>query len=146
MEEQKVAERKTTASSRSKQTKQAEQESGDRVFWSAMLFALGALILAFALIKGESAWNSIHNIFLGMFGWTAFIIPFVLIYVSVMIAMDKSRQTVQGRVIQCLIIILLLSAFARIISSTALPEGNLFEEIIPALYAEGKQLDRKSVV
>ncbi len=135
-----MAERKTTASSRSKQTKQAEQENGDRVFWSAMLFALGALILAFALIKGESAWNSIHNIFLGMFGWTAFVVPAVLIYVSVMIAMDKSRQTVQGRVIQCFIMILLLSAFARIISGTALPEGNLFEEIIPALYAEGKQL------
>lgn len=135
-----MAERKTTASSRSKQTKQTEQESGDRVFWSAMLFALGALILAFALIKGESAWNSIHNIFLGMFGWTAFVVPAVLIYVSVMIAMDKSRQTVQGRVIQCFIMILLLSAFARIISGTALPEGNLFEEIIPALYAEGKQL------
>lgn len=135
-----MAERKTTASSRSKQTKQAEQESGDRVFWSAMLFALGALILAFALVKGESAWNSIHNIFLGMFGWTVLVVPFVLIYVSVMIAMDKSRQTVQGRVIQCFIMILLLSAFARIISGTALPEGNLFEEIIPALYAEGKQL------
>lgn len=135
-----MAERKTTASSRSKQTKQAAQESGDRVFWSAMLFALGALMLAFALIKGESAWNSIHNIFLGMFGWTVFVVPLVLIYVSVMIAMDKSRQTVQGRVIQCFIMILLLSAFARIVSSSAMPEGNLFEEIIPALYAEGKQL------
>lgn len=138
-----MAERKTTASSRSKQTKQSQQaaqESGDRVFWSAMLFALGALILAFALIKGESAWNSIHNIFLGMFGWSVFVVPLVLIYVSVMIAMDKSRQTVQGRVIQCFIVILLLSAFARIVSSSDMPEGNLFEEIIPALYAEGKQL------
>lgn len=137
-----MAERKTTASSRSKQTKQANQEQngGDRVFWSAVLFALGALILAFTLIKGESAWNSIHNIFLGMFGWTAFVVPFVLMYVSVMIAMDKSRQTVQGRVIQCFIMVLLLSAFARIISSSAMPEGNLFEEMIPALYAEGKQL------
>lgn len=137
-----MAERKTTASSRSKQTKQANQEQngGDRVFWSAVLFALGALILAFTLVKGESAWNSIHNIFLGMFGWTAFVVPFVLMYVSVMIAMDKSRQTVQGRVIQCFIMILLLSAFARIISSSAMPEGNLFEEMIPALYAEGKQL------
>lgn len=137
-----MAERKTTASSRSKQTKQANQEQngGDRVFWSAVLFALGALILAFTLVKGESAWNSIHNIFLGMFGWTAFVVPFVLMYVSVMIAMDKSRQTVQGRVIQCFIMILLLSAFARIISSAAMPEGNLFEEMIPALYAEGKQL------
>lgn len=137
-----MAERKTTASSRSKQTKQANQEQngGDRVFWSAVLFALGALILAFTLVKGESAWNSIHNIFLGMFGWTAFVVPFVLMYVSVMIAMDKSRQTVQGRVIQCFIMILLLSAFARIISSSAMPKGNLFEEMIPALYAEGKQL------
>lgn len=135
-----MAERKTTASSRSKQTKQAEQNGGDRVFWSAVLFALGALILAFTLVKGESAWNSIHNIFLGMFGWTAFVVPFVLMYVSVMIAMDKSRQTVQGRVIQCFIMILLLSAFARIVSSSAMPEGNFFEEMIPALYAEGKQL------
>ena len=135
-----MAERKTTASSRSKQTKQAAQESGDRVFWSAVLFALGALMLAFALIKGESAWSSIHNIFLGMFGWSVFVVPLVLIYVSVMIAMDKSRQTVQGRVIQCFIMILLLSAFARIISSADMPEGNLFEEMIPALYAEGKQL------
>lgn len=137
-----MAERKTTASSRAKQTKQANQEQngGDRVFWSAVLFALGALILAFTLVKGESAWNSIHNIFLGMFGWTAFVVPFVLMYVSVMIAMDKSRQTVQGRVIQCFIMILLLSAFARIISSAAMPDGNLFEEMIPALYAEGKQL------
>ncbi len=137
-----MAERKTTASSRAKQTKQANQEQngGDRVFWSAVLFALGALILAFTLVKGESAWNSIHNIFLGMFGWTAFVVPFVLMYVSVMIAMDKSRQTVQGRVIQCFIMILLLSAFARIVSSSAMPEGNFFEEMIPALYAEGKQL------
>lgn len=137
-----MAERKTTASSRSKQTKQANQEQngGDRVFWSAVLFALGALILAFTLVKGESAWNRIHNIFLGMFGWTAFVVPFVLMYVSVMIAMDKSRQTVQGRVIQCFIMILLLSAFARIVSSSAMPEGNFFEEMIPALYAEGKQL------
>ena len=105
-----------------------------------MLFALGALMLAFALIKGESAWSSIHNIFLGMFGWSVFVVPLVLIYVSVMIAMDKSRQTVQGRVIQCFIMILLLSAFARIISSADMPEGNLFEEMIPVLYAEGKQL------
>ncbi|MCM1022620.1 MAG: DNA translocase FtsK [Prevotella sp.] len=135
-----MAERKTTGSSRSKQTKQADRENGGRVFWSAVLFALGALILAFALIKGESAWNGIHNIFLGMFGWTAFVVPLVLIAVSVMIAMDMSRQSVEGRVIQCLIMILLLSGFARIVSGTELPEGSLFEDVIPALFAEGKQL------
>lgn len=136
-----MAERKTTSSSRSKaaQEKQ-EKNTGDRVLWSAILFALGVLILAFTVVKGESAWNSIHNIFLGMFGFSVFLVPIILIYVSVMIAMDKTHQAVEGKVIQCFIIIFLLSAFVQIVSSSALPEGNLFEEIIPTLYAEGKQL------
>lgn len=136
-----MAERKTTSSSRSKaaQEKQ-EKNAGDRVLWSAILFALGVLILAFTVVKGESAWNSIHNIFLGMFGFSVFLVPIILIYVSVMIAMDKTHQAVEGKVIQCFIIIFLLSAFVQIVSSSALPEGNLFEEIIPTLYAEGKQL------
>lgn len=136
-----MAERKTTASSRSKaaQEKQ-EKNTGDRVLWSAVLFALGALILAFTLIKGESAWNAVHNIFLGMFGFSVFLVPVILIYVSVMIAMDKTHQAVEGKVIQCFIIIFLLSAFVQIVSSVQIPEGNLFEEIIPTLYAEGKQL------
>lgn len=136
-----MAERKTTSSPRSKaaQEKQ-EKNAGDRVLWSAILFALGVLILAFTVVKGESAWNSIHNIFLGMFGFSVFLVPIILIYVSVMIAMDKTHQAVEGKVIQCFIIIFLLSAFVQIVSSSALPEGNLFEEIIPTLYAEGKQL------
>lgn len=136
-----MAERKTTSSSRSKaaQEKQ-EKNAGDRVLWSAILFALGALILAFTVVKGESAWNSIHNIFLGMFGFSVFLVPVILIYVSVMIAMDRAHQAVEGKVIQCFMMIFLLSAFVQIVSSTALPEGNLFEEIIPTLYAEGKQL------
>lgn len=136
-----MAERKTTSSSRSKaaQEKQ-EKNAGDRVLWSAILFALGVLILAFTVVKGESAWNSIHNIFLGMFGFSVFLVPIILIYVSVMIAMDKTHQAVEGKVIQCFIIIFLLSAFVQIVSSSVLPEGNLFEEIIPTLYAEGKQL------
>ena len=135
-----MAERKTS-SSRSKAAQEAQKKNaGDRVLWSAVLFALGALILAFTLIKGESAWNSIHNIFLGMFGFSVFLVPVILIYVSVTIAMDKERQAVEGRVIQCFIIIFLLSAFVQIVSSAALPEGNLFEDIIPTLYAEGKQL------
>ncbi len=128
-----MAERKTSSKSK-------EEQSGDRVFWSAALFALGALILAFTLIKGESAWNGIHNIFLGMFGFSVFLVPIVLIYVSVMIAMDVAHNTVQGRVIQCIIMILLLSAFVQIAAGGELGGTNLFNDIIPTLYAEGKQL------
>lgn len=110
------------------------------MLWSTLLFALGLLILAFTLIPGESAWHSIHNIFLGMFGFSIFLVPAILIYVSVMIAMDKSQQAVQGRVIQCFIIIFLTAAFVQIVSGRDIPEGNFFNDMIPALFAEGKQL------
>ncbi len=134
-----MATKKTSAQSKSKQAEQ-ESRAGDKVLWSTVLFALGVLILAFTLIKGESAWNGIHNMFLGMFGFSVFLVPAILIYVSVMIAMDKTHQAVQGKVIQCFIIILLTSAFVQIVSSGELSGANLFEEIIPTLYAEGKQL------
>ncbi|MBQ7980870.1 MAG: DNA translocase FtsK 4TM domain-containing protein [Oscillospiraceae bacterium] len=133
-----MATKKTTTQSKSKQTAQ-ESNAGDKVLWSTVLFALGVLTLAFTLIKGESAWNSIHNIFLGMFGFSVFLVPAILIYVSIMIAMDKSQRAVQGKVIQCFVIILLSSAFIQIITSGKLTGTNLFEEIIPALFAEGKQ-------
>ncbi|MBQ8787179.1 MAG: DNA translocase FtsK, partial [Oscillospiraceae bacterium] len=134
-----MATKKTTTQSKSKQ--QAEEaNAGDKVLWSTVLFALGVLTLAFTVIKGESAWNSIHNIFLGMFGFSVFLVPAILIYVSIMIAMDKSQRAVQGKVIQCFVIILLSSAFIQIVTSGQLTGTNLFEEIIPALFAEGKQL------
>ncbi|MCH5193771.1 MAG: DNA translocase FtsK 4TM domain-containing protein [Oscillospiraceae bacterium] len=133
-----MAQRKTTAS----KSKAAEREGAaeDRVLWSAVLFGLGVLTAAFTLVKGESLWHSIHNIFLGMFGFSVFLVPVIFIYVSIMIAMDKSQQAVQGKVIQCFIVIFLLTAFVQIVSGTEIPEGGLFDEIIPALYAEGKQL------
>lgn len=140
-----MATKKTSAQSKSKQAEQ-ERNTGDKVLWSAILFALGVLILAFTLIKGESAWNGIHNMFLGMFGLSVLFVPVILIYVSVMIALDKGYQAVQGKVIQCFIIILLTSAFIQIVSSGELQGTNLFEEIIPTLYAEGKQLRGGGVV
>ena len=133
-----MATKKTTTQSKSKQQLE-ETNSGDKVLWSTVLFALGVLSFAFTFIKGESAWNSIHNIFLGMFGLSVFLVPVILIYVSIMIAMDKSHRAVQGKVIQCFVIILITSSFFQIVTSGELAGTNLFEEIIPALFAEGKQ-------
>lgn len=133
-----MATKKTTTQPKSKQQVD-ESSAGDKVLWSTVLFALGVLTLAFTLIEGESAWNSIHNIFLGMFGFSVFLVPAILVYVSIMIAMDKSQRAVQGKVIQCFVIILLSSAFIQIVTSGQLTGTNLFEEIIPALFAEGKQ-------
>ncbi len=133
----KLAPRKSSSATKAELEK---KEKNDRVLWSTILFAIGVLVLAFTLIKGESAWNSIHNMFLGLFGISVFIVPVVLIYVSVMIALDKAHQTVEGKVVQCFILIFLLCGFVQIVFAGELQGVKLFDEIIPTLYEEGKKL------
>ncbi len=136
-----MAERKTARASKAETEKQNENKfRRDRVLWSTVLFAAGVLVLAFTLIKGESVWNGIHNILLGLFGVSVFIVPAVLIYVSLMIAMDKTELYVSSRVFQSMMLILLLSASVQIIFAGELQGERLFDEIFPNVYAEGKQL------
>lgn len=136
-----MAQKKQTRQTKAEIERQNENKNRhDRVLWSTLLFALGVLTLAFTLIKGESVWNSIHNVLLGLFGVSVFLVPAILIYVSIMIAMDKTELYVSARVLQSLILILLLSAFVQIVFSGELQGKNLFDEIMPTMYAEGKKL------
>lgn len=136
-----MAQKKQTRLTKAEIEKQNENKfRHDRVLWSTLLFALGVLTLAFTLIKGESVWNSIHNVLLGLFGVSVFLVPVVLIYVSLMIAMDKTELYVSARVLQCFILMLLLSAFIQIFFAGELQGEGLFDEILPIMYAEGKKL------
>ncbi len=130
-----MAERKTT------KTKHNENETRfDRVLWSTILFAMGVLTAAFTFVKGESLWTDIHNILLGLFGVSVFLVPVILIYVSVMIALDKTEVFVSVRVIQSFVLIMLVSAFVQIIFSGELVGDKFFAETLPIMYAQGQNL------
>ena len=135
-----MAQNKTKASKEEIARQNENARHHDRVLWSTVLFAAGVLAAAFTLIKGESLWNTIHNIFLGLFGVTAFLVPIVMIYASIMIAMDKTELYVSTRLVQCGAAILLLTGFVQIIFAGELQGERLFDEILPALYSEGKKL------
>lgn len=134
-----MAQKKQTRSSKAAADKENEIRH-DKVLWSTLLFALGVLTLAFMLIPGESVWNSIHNVLLGLFGVSVFLVPVIMIYVSIMIALDKGEHYVSVRVLQCFILILLISGFVQIVFSGELQSENLFDEILPILFSEGKKL------
>ncbi len=143
----KVAAAKKTTSSRSKataskpRTTKAEQEAknaNDKVLWSTVLFALGILVAAFAAVEGESAWLSVHNLILGLFGITSALVPVILIYASIMIASDKTRRTVAGKVIQGIILILICCAVIQIFFSEPFDEDITLGRIITDLYENGK--------
>jgi S-DNA-T family DNA segregation ATPase FtsK/SpoIIIE len=105
---------------------------------SVILFALGLLLFAFAVVPGESAWLTVHNILLGMFSLAAYIIPFIFIYVSIIIA--SSDADVESKTVQGLISVFILTACLQIILVGSLPEGNFFKDILPALFEDGKEL------
>lgn len=134
-----MAQKKQTRSSKAAAEKENEIRH-DKVLWSTLLFALGVLTLAFMLIPGESVWNSIHNVLLGLFGVSVFLVPVIMIYVSIMIALDKGEHYVSVRVLQCFILILLLSGFVQIVFSGELQGEKLFDEILPIMFSEGKKL------
>lgn len=134
-----MAQKKQTRSSKAAAEKENEIRH-DKVLWSTLLFALGVLTLAFMLIPGESVWNSIHNVLLGLFGVSVFLVPVIMIYVSIMIALDKGEHYVSVRVLQCFILILLISGFVQIVFSGELQGENLFDEILPIMFSEGKKL------
>lgn len=141
-----MAQNKSKASKAQLEIENENSRRRDRVLWSTVLFAAGILAAAFTLIEGESFWNTIHNIFLGLFGVTAFLLPVVMIYASIMIAMDKTELYVSTRLIQCGAAILLLTGFVQIFFAGELQGESLFKEILPALYSEGKRLRGGGVV
>lgn len=134
-----MAQKKQTRSSKAAAEKENEIRH-DKVLWSTLLFALGVLTLAFMLIPGESVWNSIHNVLLGLFGVSVFLVPVIMIYVSIMIALDKGEHYVSVRGLQCFILILLISGFVQIVFSGELQGEKLFDEILPIMFSEGKKL------
>ncbi|MCL2054138.1 MAG: DNA translocase FtsK [Oscillospiraceae bacterium] len=128
-----------STSSRAK-AKPPARKPRDRALWSASLFAVGVLTFAFALVKGESAWNFIHSVLRGMFGGAVFAVPVILIYVSVLIALDKSGKAIESKIIQGFALVLLFSGFIQIVFIGEFEGERLFAEIIPALYNNGKEL------
>ena len=132
---------KKTSSSQKRPTK-AELEAkqaNDKVLWSTVLFASGILIAAFAAVEGESAWYSVHNLILGLFGIATVLVPVILIYASIMIASDKTRATIAGKVIQGIILVLICCAVIQIFFAEPFDENVTLGKIISDLYENGKE-------
>ncbi len=120
----------------------AQQEAklnNDKVLWSAVLFATGILIAAFAAVEGESGWLAIHNMMLGLFGIAVVLVPVILIYASIMIATDKTRQTIAGKVIQGILMVLISCAVIQIFFAESFDGNITLGKVINILYEEGKE-------
>ena len=130
-----------------KRTEALARNKRRRNIWSVILFAIGVMFTAFSLIgnvhsEAPNMWDYIHGFFCGVFGATVFFIGPLLIYVAIMISLDKGKSTIKARIFQIILFIFLLSAAIQIIfvGQIASPEAEGFGEVVGEIYTSGTYL------
>lgn len=85
--------RKSTARGRSKaaatRARNAAQQRARRQMHALILFTVGLFMGALTLFKGVSLWYWMHNIMFGIFGAGSVFVSILLIYIAVLLTMDK---------------------------------------------------------
>lgn len=137
-----AATKKTTTKKGTKSTGKkptAAEISSRRQLYAIGFFALGIIFLAMTLIKGENLWQSMHYALFGLFGWCAYLIGPVFIYLAVMNTMEKPTFSTSAQGYESLALIILLSGITTVFSENMVLDGSVFQKI-GQLYTYGKEL------
>ena len=133
--------RKTTANN-SKKRKQANKGIVlNKQLVAIILFAFSILWFCLAVIDAGGIWGAFRTFLFGIFGFSTFIFPLILLVVAVLIAIDKDDTKVYSKIIQATLIITLISSIVHIAQCN--PDNTYFKAIGEAydFYAkDGKML------
>ncbi len=85
---------------------------------------------AVVFIDAGSLWGMLRNLFFGLFGLTAFVLPIFILFVSIVSAIGKDSRKYKIKVTESFVIFVLLIAFLHIVNSQ--PELTYGEQISEA--------------
>ena len=88
----------------------AAQNGARKQVHAVILLAVAVLAFCFAIIPGEAVWTWIHNLLLGLFSFSAYVLPALLTFVSIMLALEKDTSSVTVRVWQSGVFTVLLNS------------------------------------
>ena len=139
--------KKTTKTTVKKPTaKQLElQQKARRELLAIIMFALGILLFFMTLIRGQNVWQWFHNLLLGFFGWSAYLISPLFMYIAIMAAKDRPFDIVKHKVWQSLVLVCLISGATQIFGEGIPPVDGVFRKI-GYLFAEGTELNGGGVI
>lgn len=118
---------------------EAARQQENRRFWSFVLLFYGILEICITFIQGDGLWAKLYEINRGLFGISVFLFAPLIIYVAIMISVDKSRSTVTAKIIESAVLMLLISAMAQIFMVGQV-EGSSFIVKLRGLYFDGVDL------
>lgn len=108
------------AKSPAKEKTSERRDEQNRRVWSVLLLAAGILLIMLFVIPGEEPWERIGNFFYSMFGIASWILALLMLYCSVLLALDIGARRISLKVFQALIV----SAFVcSLFYTAAAPQG-----------------------
>ncbi|MGN0650140.1 MAG: DNA translocase FtsK 4TM domain-containing protein [Oscillospiraceae bacterium] len=105
---------------------------------SVILFALGLFVLLASVIPGSEGWRAIFDFTHGVFGYSAFLVGPVLMYIAVLVSLNKPEKRVGFSAFKLSMLILLVCAAVQIFA-VGRNEGENFGELISNLYVQGME-------
>ena len=134
----------TRKSSAAKRPQNKEQQGASQQIHALLLLAASILMFCIAVIEGENVWTWLHNVWLGVFSFSAYIIPVLLAIVSILLAMEKDVADLKTRVWQSAVFALLFNStiYAFAVDSSTCN----FWEAIALCFGEGQHNKGSGVV
>ena len=107
---------------------------------SVILFAVGIFMTIAAIIPGAEGegWRVVFDIMHGLFGYSAYLIGPLMIYIAVLVSANRSKKKLIGIVVKSSAGVLLLCAAVQIFVIGATP-GENFGEVIVNLFNDAKE-------
>lgn len=135
---QPAAERPRSAAAIRYQQQEEQRLKRNNQFFAIVLFAVGIFFLAVSLIDGPKLWGFLHDLLRGICGPISYGVGPLLIYIAIMVTLEKEHTEVHNRVWQMLGLLVLICGIAQLVFGE--PRGeNFFEQVIN-LWLDGIQL------
>ncbi len=111
------AKRTSAARTTAKKDRTEKEKSAANQVAAVLIFAGAILLFFLLLIDGDSLWGVIRSFVFGLFGWCAFLVPPLMIYLAISLAREKTAADASTRLWQCLLLIMMVGSAIHIFSS-----------------------------
>ncbi len=106
-------------------------------------FALGLFLFFLTILPFDGGWGEIRSWLFGLFGWCAFLIAPIMIFIAIISAMDASPLIVKHRLWQGILLVVLLCGISQAVVSTSknaeiLGENGFFNTFV-TLFENGQK-------
>ncbi|MDE7105047.1 MAG: DNA translocase FtsK [Ruminococcus sp.] len=112
---------------------------------SVLMFATGVLSALITIIPGSAGWNVLHKVLAGIFGLAVLLVPAILIYISVLIGLERNYEEIAKKALWCIGWTFLISSAIQIFTVGKIP-GSDFSDYISEIYADGTEFRGGGVI